>query len=86
MHVGSRAIIENTRQVTFAPYSWSFPGLEQLFGSIHLKPNDDNKLEFNYTAIDDFNWLNQSQKSPNWRFLDESERIKWVTDENGQII
>ena len=84
IHVGSRAIIENTNNVTFAPYSWTFPGLESLFASSDLKA-DQNGLNFNYTAVDDFNWLNQNQKSPNWKFLEESERIKWVTEENGEL-
>lgn len=81
IHVGSRAIIENTRDVAFAPFTWTFPRLDDHFSSSNLKPTG----EYNYTAIDDFNWLNEGQKSPHWRFLEESEQLKWVTDDKGQI-
>lgn len=80
IHVGSRAIIENTKHVTFAPYSWTYPGLDGHFLASNLKSG-----EFNWTSIDDFNWLNQTQKSPNWSFLNPSDQIKWESDSNGEI-
>ena len=82
IHVGSRAIIENTQQVTFAPYSWTFPNIDSYFNLSNFKP--DSNI-FNFTAIDDFNWLNQTQKSPNWSFLEEANRLKWTSDETGQL-
>ena len=82
IHVGSRAIIENTKKVSFAPYSWTFPNLDAYFSVSNFKPDLNN---FNFTAIDDFNWLNQTQKSPNWTFLEEADRLKWTSDEAGQL-
>lgn len=80
IHVGSRAIIENCSQVTFAPYAWKYPKFDAHFEMSKLKSN-----EINWTSIDDFNWLNQEQKSPNWNFLDEADRTKWSSDEAGEL-
>ena len=78
--MGSRAIIENCSNVYFAEYSWTYPDIERHFQMSGLKISQSN-----WTCIDDFNWLNQAQKSPNWDFLEESKRIKWATDEKGQL-
>ena len=81
IHLGSRAIIENCSQVTFAPYAWSYPKLDD-----HFRQSGLNVEQSNWTCIDDFNWLNQTQKSPNWSFAsDEQKSVKWTTDETGQL-
>jgi hypothetical protein len=71
-HVGSRAIIENCKNVSFAPYAWSYPGLVPF-------------VDVNWTSIDDFNWLNQGEKSPNWSFLDEAKRVKWTSNDQNEL-
>lgn len=80
IHVGSRAIIENTNNVHFGPYSWKYPNIDEDFRKCNFKLDD-----FHWTSIDDFNWLSQTQKSPNWSQLTETERHKWSTNEAGQL-
>jgi hypothetical protein len=82
INVASRAIIENCKNVQFAPYNWSYPienSIKKLDDPLETSPI------VNWQSIDDFNWLNQNEKSPNWCFLDESQRKKWSTDENGRL-
>ncbi|RNA35437.1 tubulin-specific chaperone C [Brachionus plicatilis] len=83
IHVGSRAIIENCKQLKFAPYAWSYPKLATHFdqSKLSLKSIGD----FNWTAVDDFYWLNQQKQSPNWSFMPEDERRKWNSDQNGNL-
>ena len=66
INVSSRTIIENCKSVRFAPYSWSYRNMK-------------NQVEIgdNWKMIDDFNWLVLNQKSPNWEFIEENERLKW---------
>ena len=80
IHLGSRAIIENCSNVKFAPYSWTYPNIEDHFTKSGLDPNQSN-----YTNVDDFNFLKLNQKSPNWSFLEENERIKWTTNEKNEL-
>jgi len=82
INVVSRAIIENCRSVQFAPYNWSYPRENSA-----QKLNDplETSSVVNWQSIDDFNWLNQNEKSPNWSFLNESQWKKWNTDANGQL-
>jgi tubulin-specific chaperone C len=81
MHVGSRAIIENCSNVRFAPYAWSYEDIDR-----HFKMSGLDFRQTNWTSIDDFNWLNQTQKSPNWSFLNETERSRWITDKDEQTV
>lgn len=80
INVVSRAIIENCQNVSFSPYAWSYQNIEKHFEMSAIKYS-----EINWTSIDDFNWLNQNLKSPNWFFLDESIRSKWLTSEKGEL-
>jgi hypothetical protein len=80
INVVSRAIIENCNQVYFAPYSWSYPNIED-----HIKMSSISFTNVNWTSIDDFNWLSQDKQSPNWSLLEESKRFKWQTNENDQV-
>lgn len=80
VHLGSRAIIENCSNVEFAPYAWSYSGLADDF--THSGHNPDQS---NWTCIDDFNFLKQTEKSPNWSFLKEEDRLSWTTDESHQL-
>ena len=73
INVASRAIIENSDGVAFAPYAWRYPLVDEHFAASAIKCDP-----VNWTSIDDFNWLSQSKKSPNWHFLDESQRSSWT--------
>lgn len=84
IHVGSRAIIENCKNLQFAPYAWSYPDLAQHFENSKLAFKTIG--DFNWQAIDDFNWLNQQKQSPNWSFMAETERREWKSDQNGQLL
>ncbi|XP_068089090.1 tubulin-specific chaperone C [Hyperolius riggenbachi] len=70
IHVTSRAIIEDCRGVTFAPFTWSYPEMEQDYELAGL-----DKSRNNWDQVDDFNWLAKDVKSPNWSLIPEVERI-----------
>ncbi|XP_020832552.1 tubulin-specific chaperone C [Phascolarctos cinereus] len=70
LQVTSRAIVEDCSGVQFAPYSWSYPGIDQDFEGSGLDRNKNN-----WKDVDDFNWLARGVASPNWSILPEEERI-----------
>ncbi|CAK8683857.1 tubulin-specific chaperone C-like [Clavelina lepadiformis] len=69
LHVTSRAIIEDTTNVRFAPYNVEYVDREK-----HFQLSGLDKSKNNWTEIDDFNWLAMDTASPNWKLIDESER------------
>lgn len=69
VHVTSRAIIEDCRGVSFAPFSWSYPTLEEDFAASGLDRNRNN-----WSQVDDFNWLALGTPSPNWTVIPEADR------------
>uniref|UniRef100_UPI0037E75E17 tubulin-specific chaperone C n=1 Tax=Semicossyphus pulcher TaxID=241346 RepID=UPI0037E75E17 len=69
LHVTSRAIIEDCRGVGFAPFSWSYPTLEEDFAVSGL-----DKDRNNWNQVDDFNWLAAGTPSPNWTVIPEADR------------
>lgn len=70
LHVTSRAIIEDCHGVSFAPFTWTYPGILDHFKVAGLSPDRNN-----WTEVDDFNWLAAGTPSPNWTVIPESERI-----------
>ncbi|KAG9484396.1 tubulin-specific chaperone C [Eleutherodactylus coqui] len=70
LHVTSRAIIEDCRGLLFAPFTWSYPGIQQDYERAGLDQNRNN-----WETVDDFNWLAMDVRSPNWSILPEDERI-----------
>ncbi|NXV15293.1 TBCC protein, partial [Cepphus grylle] len=70
VQVTSRAVIEGCTKVSFAPYTWSYPGMERDFESSGLDRNRNN-----WKLVDDFDWLATDQPSPNWSLIPEQERI-----------
>ncbi|NWH63925.1 TBCC protein, partial [Geococcyx californianus] len=70
VHVTSRAVIEDCTEVAFAPYSWSYPGIEGDFESSGLDRSTNN-----WNLVNDFDWLVADQPSPNWSLIPEQERI-----------
>ena len=69
VHITSRGIIEDTHSVHIAPYSVNYSELQDDFKAAGL-----NSAVNNWTMIDDFNWLNKNEKSPNWDFAPEDQR------------
>lgn len=69
LHVTSRAIIEDCQGVRFAPFSWSYPTMDEDF-IISGLDRDRN----NWNKVDDFNWLAAGTPSPNWTVIPEAER------------
>lgn len=75
LHVTSRAIMEDCSNVLIAPYNFKYDGLDDDFVKAGLDQSTNN-----WTSIDDFNWLNIQKESPNWKVLQEHERINdWNT-------
>ncbi|KAM9424058.1 tubulin-specific chaperone C [Pholidichthys leucotaenia] len=69
LHVTSRAIIEDCQGVGFAPFSWSYPTLEEDFVVSGLDRDQNN-----WNQVDDFNWLAAGTPSPNWTVIPEADR------------
>lgn len=73
IHVTSRAIIEDCSNVSFGPYNWSYPNIEEHYAVSGLDRNRNS-----WSDIDDFNWLAADKHSPNWSLIPEDERTnKW---------
>ncbi|XP_077194105.1 tubulin-specific chaperone C [Paroedura picta] len=70
VRVTSRAMLEDCSAVRFAPYTWSYPGIETDFETSGLDRSRDN-----WRLVDDFNWLARDQPSPNWSVIPEEERV-----------
>ncbi|NXJ83357.1 TBCC protein, partial [Trogon melanurus] len=70
VQVTSRAVVEGCAKVFFAPYSWSYPGIERDFESSGL-----DRSRNNWNQVDDFDWLAIDKPSPNWSLIPEEERI-----------
>lgn len=73
LQVTSRAIVEDCSGIQFAPYTWSYPGIDKDFEGSGL-----DRSKNNWNDVDDFNWLARGVASPNWSVLPEEERmIQW---------
>ncbi|KAI5766868.1 unnamed protein product [Gulo gulo] len=70
LQVTSRAIVEDCSGIQFAPYTWSYPGIDKDFEGSGL-----DRSRNNWNDVDDFNWLARDMASPNWSILPEEERI-----------
>lgn len=69
LQVTCRAIVEDCHGIRFAPYTWSYPGIDRDFESSGL-----DRSKNNWSHVDDFNWLARDVASPNWSVLPEEER------------
>lgn len=72
LHVTSRIIIEDSNSLQFAPYNWTYEGLERDFETAGLDRDKNN-----WDSVDDFNWLVSGIPSPNWSLLPESKYMLW---------
>ncbi|KAG8452401.1 hypothetical protein GDO86_004269 [Hymenochirus boettgeri] len=70
LHVTSRAIMEDCRELSFAPFAWNYEGIGGDFEMSGL----DRKVN-NWAQVDDFNWLARDEPSPNWTLIPEEERV-----------
>ncbi|XP_069811037.1 tubulin-specific chaperone C [Dendropsophus ebraccatus] len=70
LHVTSRAIIEDCSRLHFAPFTWSYPNIQQDYELAGLDQSRNN-----WDQVDDFNWLAMGAKSPNWNIIPEEDRI-----------
>ena len=71
LHVTSRAIIEDTTRVFYAPYNWLYDGLEQ-----HYEESGLDRSKNAWDDVDDFNWLAHDKHSPNWGLIADEERVQ----------
>ncbi|KAL2652714.1 hypothetical protein R1flu_020842 [Riccia fluitans] len=69
LRVRSRPIVEYTTNVRFAPYAFSYPGMQEDLVAANLA--EETGL---WEKVDDFRWLRAVQ-SPNWTSLPLKERI-----------
>ncbi|KAL0267604.1 UNVERIFIED_CONTAM: hypothetical protein PYX00_009831 [Menopon gallinae] len=61
VHVTSKSVIENCKDVRFGVYNVDYEGLEEDYEMSGL-----NKQINNWDQVDDFNWLITNKPSPNW--------------------
>jgi len=69
LKVTSKGIVEDCKELRFAPYALTYPGLEGHMNLSGLSPEVNN-----WDKIDDFNWLHTGKQSPNWSILPPEER------------
>ncbi|KAI4807182.1 hypothetical protein KUCAC02_027009 [Chaenocephalus aceratus] len=69
LHITSRAIVEDCRGVGFAPFTCSYPTLDEDFIVSGLDRHRNN-----WSQVDDFNWLAAGTPSPNWAVIPEADR------------
>jgi len=65
LHVTSRAIIEDSTQISFGPYDWTYEHILQDFKTANLDINCNN-----WRLIDDFDCLVTDKPSNNWSFIE----------------
>ncbi|XP_062499820.1 tubulin-specific chaperone C-like [Corticium candelabrum] len=70
IYVSSKAIIEDCSAIGFACYNWVYDSVAEHFKTAGLDPSLNNWREVN-----DFNWLNDVEHSPNWYVISDEERI-----------
>lgn len=74
LHVTGAAIIEDCREVQFAPYNLQYPTLDQHYLQSGLDRDTNH-----WNQIEDFHWLNENEDSPNWSIIPEAERTNtWL--------
>lgn len=70
MLVTSRAIIEDCRDIHFAPITYNYDGYEEDLQKSGLDGSVNN-----WENIGDFNWLSTDKQSPNWSCIEENQKI-----------
>lgn len=80
LHVTSKGILEDCTEIFVAPYNFNYANLEEHFNLSGL----DRSLN-HWNELDDFNWLNVKHHSPNWKILDENNRVEDWNDFIGRL-
>jgi tubulin-specific chaperone C len=70
MLVTSRAIIEDCRDIHFAPSTYTYEGYEDDL----LQSGLDGSVN-NWENIGDFNWLSTDKQSPNWSRIEDIQKV-----------
>lgn len=71
IHVTSKAIIEDSKNVRFGIYKLEYEGIDK-----HYEASGLNRNVNNWDKVDDFNWLATDKPSPNWSvILNNNESI-----------
>lgn len=77
IYVTSSAIIENCKQLRFAPLLLDSPLIKRSFEMANF-----NETNNNWKIINDFDWLSSYESSPNWSEIPEEERSQPVDEYN----
>lgn len=81
IRVTSRAIIEDCKDIKFAPSAYAYENYDD-----HMDAAGLDKSINNWMNVGDFNWLSIDKPSPNWNQIDEGSRIlDWSDFINGFI-
>lgn len=70
IHVTSRAIIEDCKEINFAPITYSYDGFNEHMALSGLDSNVNN-----WKDVGDFNWLSADKPSPHWSEIEDQRRI-----------
>lgn len=74
LHVTGAAIIENCKKIYFGPYTLKYEELDEDFRQSGLSLDINN-----WQNVEDFHWLNENEKSPNYFLLEEdSWKTEWL--------
>lgn len=75
MHVTCRAIIEDCKYISVAPFNYSYENINDDFAKAGLDTTKNN-----WGDLADFNWLSNDVVSPNWKRISPELRIEnWDT-------
>ncbi|VVC35643.1 Tubulin-specific chaperone C, N-terminal,Tubulin binding cofactor C-like domain,C-CAP/cofactor C-like [Cinara cedri] len=77
IYVTSSAIIENCKQLRFAPITLNSPLIEKSFELTGFDQSNNN-----WKVINDFDWLSSYESSPNWCEIPEEERNQPFKENN----
>lgn len=75
LHVTSKGILEDCTNVFVAPYNFNYSAIDEDYKTSGLNVSVNN-----WDTLDDFNWLNTKEHSPNWKVLEEEGRIENFND------
>lgn len=65
VHIQARSIIEDSTELVFGPYDYTYSGDERDWEALGLDRDGVN----NWVLVDDFNWLAADRPSPNYRIV-----------------
>ena len=83
LHVGAKAIIEDSKTLSFAPFTAELCSNSEFkeIGKSYIESKLYKDSINNWDDVDDFNWLSKTVHSPNWQILEVTERMKQFQSE-----